>query len=139
MVIIDRAIGTDWRTLLELVGALGIIECRAAAREVCARTKCLACARDDHGADSIIGIGHVERRTHLRHHLRRERVHPYGPVERQREDAIGDISDDRFKHLHTLGHANTSAIFSPLGSGPKRFSPFVPSMHMKTNNTMPPM
>ena len=60
--------------------------------EVCAGAKsAIAGARHNDRANIVIGVGLVERGNHLVHHPLGKGVHLAGAIERQREDAVGDV------------------------------------------------
>ena len=77
--------------------AVAPVERLAAARQVGARAEAAARAGDDHRAHVVVGVGRVERGDQLAAHRRREGVQPVGPVQREREDAVGDLVADLFE------------------------------------------
>ncbi len=75
---------------------------------------------DDHGPHVVVGVDLVERVDDLSHHHIRERVHPLGPVQRDRRHRVGHVVDD-LGVLHasqTMSPARTSDAGSDLGLTP---------------------
>ena len=60
----------------------------------------------------------IERRAQLRAHLRRPRVQPLGPVERDREHAVGHLGGDLLE-VHARAHPlqRSGRASSPLATG----------------------
>ncbi len=74
--------------------ALVVVEGVAAAAEVGARAEATPGARHDHRAHLVVGVGAVEGRHQLAAHLPRPGVQPLGPVERDRQHAVGQLGGD---------------------------------------------
>src|SRR3954464_4115027 len=76
------------------VAALACVEGAAAAPEVGARAEAAARAGDDDRPDVVVGVGRVEGGDELAAHGGGERVEPVGAVQRDGQDAVGDLVSD---------------------------------------------
>jgi len=84
-------------TALRGLGLLGldapptVVEGLAAAREIRSGAEAAAGAGDDDRADLVVNVGAVEGLDQLARHRLRPRVETLGTVQRDRENALGEL------------------------------------------------
>ena len=94
--LVDDAVGADRRSVRRPAAPLPHSRRSAAPPDRSAPgAKCaLAAPGDDHRAHIVIGVGAVERGDHLAHHLRGEGIHRGRAIERDRQNAVGEVGAD---------------------------------------------
>src|SRR5262245_53984502 len=87
------------QTFWSIRACFGVERCTTCA-EIGARAECTPGAGDDDCTDRIVGIGAIERVDHLGHHRARECIELFGPIHRDRQNAVVDVIEN-FLITHT--------------------------------------